>query len=56
MPRRETADSQTGQLIPGGDYCGSKWAHKAHDWYDAAGQRCLCPGATTAEKPNKERA
>lgn len=38
------------------DYCGSKWAHKAHSWYDLESRKRECQGSTTAEKPNKRDA
>lgn len=35
------------------DYCGSRWAHKAHVWYDAEGKKQECPGAAPGDKETK---
>lgn len=38
----------------GARYCDSRWAHKPHLWFTAKGVPKGCPGATSAEKPNKD--
>lgn len=35
------------------DYCGSRWAHKPHAWYDKHGVRVECPGRET--KPGERQ-
>jgi len=49
--RAETTEPVLAELAE--QYCGSQWAHKPHRWYDSVGASIQCPGATTAEKPNK---